>query len=69
MNRGRYLLLAACVGGILFGRFFWQPSGRYQFISTSRGSAVVLDTRTGDMWVWDIGSSFYAGSQKTAERI
>lgn len=54
MNRKTKLLLLACaLAGLLIGRYLWQPTGRYALVrSDARASCLVLDTRTGALWLW-----------------
>lgn len=44
---------------IVAAGFFYSNSGRYQAIQTSKGQIFVLDTKTGNEFIFGVGTGWY----------
>ncbi len=61
----RYLVIlvaASFVAGVLADRYLIRPPGRYQLAGMDHTGAVLVDTRSGHLWLWTLSFSRDAGT-------
>ncbi len=66
-ERSHYIVYGLLIIGLIWA-VFRNTKGRYELAAAGNSGAVILDTKTSQLWVRSAGVSVYLGTNKNPKR-